>query len=113
MKSITIKQLSAIGAALLLAGLSGAVVAGDVHGGMRDVNQVTGRASATVAGNGSVKAGYLTVEAIGRAPKANGEANGQVARSNEGLMGGFGRGTPNLAITYKGASSSTLAGNVQ
>lgn len=113
MKSITIMQVMVIGTGALLAGLTGAVVAGDVQGGMRDVNQAQGRGSAMVAGNGSVKAQTLTVEAIGRAPKGNGEAGKQAARSSEGLIVDFGRGTPNLAIIHKGDSSKTLAGNVQ
>jgi hypothetical protein len=114
MKSISIKQFSAIGAALLLAGLTGEVVAGDVQGGMRDVNQVYGRSSAMSAPAGSVKVDGLTVETIGRAPKANGTAtHKQVAHSYEGLIGDFGRGTPNLAIIHKGASNETLAADVR
>ncbi|HWQ39900.1 MAG TPA: hypothetical protein VNM24_15060 [Burkholderiales bacterium] len=100
-------------AALLLTGLSSAAVfAGDVRGGAPDVNQILGRSSATFAPGGPVKTGWLTVEATGRNPKsggAHGTSKGIASRSGDGLINEYGRGTPNLAVTYKGASSQTLS----
>jgi hypothetical protein len=40
-------------------------------------------------------------------------STGIATRTTDGLLAEYGRGTPNLAITHKGASSGNLAANAR
>ena len=104
-------------AALVLVGFTSiGAIAGNVHSGMSDVNQVFGRSSAMPKQGAPGKTAGLTVDAIGRSSSlvANAGMSTRIAtRSTEGLLAEYGRGTPNLAITHKGASSGNLAANAR
>jgi len=104
-------------AALVLAGFTSiGAIAGNVHGGGSDVNQVFGRSSAMPTQGAPSKSGGLSVDVLGRSSNPNGKADmatNIATRSADGLIAEYGRGTPTIAITHKGATSGNLAANVK
>jgi hypothetical protein len=104
-------------AAFVLVGFTSiGAIAGNVHSGASDVNQVFGRSSAMPKQGAPSKTAGLIVDAIGRSSNPVGNSDmstGIATRTTDGLLAEYGRGTPNLAITHKGASSGNLAANAR
>lgn len=100
-------------AALVLVGFSSfGAIAGKVHSGSPDVNQVFGRSSAIPKQGAPGKTAGLTVDVLGRSSNPGGKADMSTniaTRSPDGLIAEYGRGTPTIAATQKGDSSSNLA----
>jgi hypothetical protein len=95
--------------ALAMAGFS--VYAADVSTGTPDVNQVQGRASVIAKAAKPAKVGGFTTDVLGRASNIPGSASQDniASRAPDGLLAQYGRAAPTYAITYKGASTETMA----
>lgn len=92
-------------AALVLVGFSSVgAIAGNVHGGSPDVNQVFGRSSAMPTQGAPSKTAGLSVDALGRSSNQwgkQGMSSNIATRSAEGLIAEYGRGTPSQTISHK------------